>query len=108
MRALRHVIVPAAAVTSVIFAGEAAAQPYGPGAMHGWGGGFFPFGMFVWPVVLIALVLLVAWALRSTRPPHAAAGPPRRSPGLEVLEERYARGEISRDEYLQKKADIGG
>jgi CRP/FNR family transcriptional regulator, dissimilatory nitrate respiration regulator len=26
-----------------------------------------------------------------------------RSSGLDVLEERYARGEINRDEYLQKK-----
>jgi putative membrane protein len=32
----------------------------------------------------------------------------RRSAGLDVLEERYARGEINRDEYLQKKKDIGG
>ena len=32
----------------------------------------------------------------------------RRQPGLDVLEERYARGEINRDEYLQKKKDITG
>jgi putative membrane protein len=32
----------------------------------------------------------------------------RRSPGLDVLEERYARGEINRDEYLQKKRDMAG
>ena len=31
-----------------------------------------------------------------------------RSPGLDVLEERYAKGEIERDEYLQKKRDLGG
>jgi len=30
----------------------------------------------------------------------------RHSPGLDVLEERYARGEIDRDEYLQKKKDL--
>lgn len=30
------------------------------------------------------------------------------SPGLDVLEERYAKGEIQRDEYLQKKRDLGG
>ena len=30
----------------------------------------------------------------------------RGSSGLEVLEERYARGEIDRDEYLRKKHDI--
>jgi len=28
--------------------------------------------------------------------------------GLEVLANRYARGEISRDEYLQKRSDILG
>jgi putative membrane protein len=30
----------------------------------------------------------------------------RRSPGLKVLDERYARGEINRDEYLQKRDDL--
>jgi uncharacterized membrane protein len=33
---------------------------------------------------------------------------PRRSPGLEALEEHYAKREINRDEYLEKKKDIGG
>jgi uncharacterized membrane protein len=32
----------------------------------------------------------------------------RRSPGLETLEQRYARGDITRDEYLEKKADLLG
>ena len=31
-----------------------------------------------------------------------------RSDALAVLEGRYARGEIQRDEYLQKKRDLGG
>ena len=31
-----------------------------------------------------------------------------RSDALTVLEGRYARGEIQRDEYLQKKRDLGG
>jgi uncharacterized membrane protein len=34
---------------------------------------------------------------------QAASG---KTTGLKVLEERYARGEISREEYLQKKRDI--
>jgi putative membrane protein len=38
---------------------------------------------------------------------HRSADIGRRSPGLDVLEERYARGEINRDEYLEKKRDIG-
>ena len=31
-----------------------------------------------------------------------------RSDALSVLESRYARGEIQREEYLQKKQDLGG
>jgi len=31
-----------------------------------------------------------------------------RSDALSLLEARYARGEIQRDEYLQKKQDLGG
>jgi uncharacterized membrane protein len=30
-----------------------------------------------------------------------------RSDAREILESRYARGEIQRDEYLQKKQDLG-
>jgi len=109
MTAHRHVMLFAAAVAALAMpAGAALAQPYGPGAMYGWGGGFFPLGMVIWPVILIALVSLVVWAVRSPRMAHFQAAGPRRSPGLEVLEERYARGEIGRDEYLQKKTDIGG
>jgi uncharacterized repeat protein (TIGR03803 family) len=33
---------------------------------------------------------------------------PGRSEALAILEGRYARGEIQRDEYLQKKQDLGG
>jgi uncharacterized membrane protein len=31
-----------------------------------------------------------------------------RSSGLGLLEERYARGEVNREEYLQKKGDLQG
>ncbi len=42
--------------------------------------------------------------MRSVCMPGMHRHPPmRRSAGIEVLEERYARGEINRDEYLQKK-----
>ncbi len=86
---------------------------YGPGwgMMGGYGGyGYGPIGMIVWFVILIAIVALVVWLVRSLTGGggmHHLA-PPRRSGGLDVLEERYARGEINRDEYLQKKKDILG
>jgi putative membrane protein len=87
---------------------------YGPGwgMMGGWSGyGGFGFGLLhliIWTAILIAIVAFVVWAVRAVAVPEMHYAQPRRSPGLEVLEERYARGEINRDEYLQKKKDIGG
>lgn len=85
---------------------------YGPewGMMSGWGGGGYGlFGMIIWLVILIAIVAGVVWLVRSmSYTGGAQLHLPRRSSGLDVLEERYARGEINRDEYLQKKRDISG
>ncbi|MGB2930998.1 MAG: SHOCT domain-containing protein [Methyloceanibacter sp.] len=66
------------------------------------------FGLIFWLVILAVIVMAVMWFVRSV--PHANRLPPTegRSPGLDVLEERYARGEISREDYLQKKRDITG
>jgi putative membrane protein len=82
---------------------------YGPqwGMMGGWGGYGGGFGMIIWLIILIAIVALVVWLVRSAASPGMHHMPPRRSSGLDVLEERYARGEINRDEYLQKKRDLG-
>lgn len=44
-----------------------------------------------------------SWLVWTAVQPGAHRFSARRSPGLQLLEERYARGEISRDEYLQKK-----
>jgi putative membrane protein len=83
---------------------------YGPGwgMMGNWGYGYGPIHMIVWIVIVAAVIALCAWMMRSVCMPgmhrHAVA----RSPGLDVLEQRYARGEINRDEYLQKKQDLVG
>lgn len=84
---------------------------YGPdwGMMGGWSGGFWwgPFGMIIWILILALIIAGIVWLVRSTASP--SGGRPRlerRSPGVDILEERYARGEINRDEYLQKKRDI--
>ncbi len=75
------------------------------GMMGGWGGG--AFNMIIWPLVLVALVIGAIWFVRS--PSYGGAGQlPRRSSALDILEERYARGEINRDEFLKKKQEISG
>ena len=77
------------------------------GMTGGWSGG--AFSMIIWPLVVVALVVGVIWFMRS--PSYSGAGRlrlPRRSSGLDILEERYARGEINREEFLQKKQEISG
>ena len=83
---------------------------YGPHwGMGGWGGyGFGLVHMVVWIVILVAIIAGIVWLVRSLAAPGGHHLPPRRSSGLDVLEERYAKGEINREEYLQKKRDITG
>jgi putative membrane protein len=77
---------------------------YGPG----WGMGMGGFGVIVWLVILAIIIAGVVWFVRSVPQTNNRQPPAERpSPGLEALDERHARGEISRDEYLQKKRDIG-
>lgn len=76
--------------------------------MGGWGYGYGPAHMIVWIIIIVAIVLFCGWMMRSMCMPGMHRHLPRRSAGLDVLEERYARGEINRDEYLQKKKDIEG
>lgn len=88
---------------------------YGPHGMMGYGGGWgsagpmMLFGGFFWLLLLALGVLVVVWIVRGSS--HGGHYPLRsnpRSSGLDILEERYAKGEVQRDEYLQKKRDLGG
>jgi putative membrane protein len=78
---------------------------------NGWGpmGWMMLFGGAFWVILLVVGVMAVVWFVRTSS--HGEHYPPRverGSSGLDILEERYARGEVSRDEYLQKKRDILG
>ena len=84
---------------------------YGYG--NGWGmmgdgyGSMGGFNMVFWLLAFVLLTGAVVWFMRSSPSigmgRRAAAG---RSSGLDLLKERYARGEIMRDEYLRKKGDL--
>jgi putative membrane protein len=63
-------------------------------------GGFMGLG---WIVILIAIVAVV-WLL--LRGPLAGSAQTERRSALDILNERYARGEIGREEFEQKKRDI--
>jgi len=52
-----------------------------------------------WVVMLFGLVLLVIWLVRQFTQTGATSDRRGRSRALEILQERYARGEITRERY---------
>jgi putative membrane protein len=64
-------------------------------------------GMAFFWLIPILLVLAVVKYLMGGRRSNAPNGE-RKPDALAVLEERYARGEINREEYLQKREDLKG
>ncbi len=74
--------------------------------MWGYGMGWGWFGMILFwlvPILLIAAVLKYLFG-GGIRPNPDARD--ERQGALDVLEERYARGEIDREEFLKKRDDL--
>ena len=84
---------------------------------HGWGmdhmagyGWAAATGMMLWSLfwlaVLVALVVL-AWRTLSSRPlEFRSSAPEPTAQALSILAERYARGEIDHDEYIQRRETL--
>ncbi len=78
------------------------------GYADGWGWSWFwPFHFLV-PLLFLALIItiIVLFVRSMVGVVDRPALSKRQPPGLDVLEERYARSEMSRDESLEKKRDI--
>jgi putative membrane protein len=72
--------------------------------------GLFGFGLF--PIFLILGVVLLIWAIASHRSDKDKVSDneeklEREETALEILKKRYARGEITKREFLEMKKDIG-
>ncbi len=90
----------------------------GRGMMNGYGGmmngyglqgfGYSPLGgilmLVFWALIIIGIVLLVVWLVRNagrTFVPAAVS-----DPALDVLKARYARGEITKEQFDAIKRDL--
>ncbi len=100
-----------------------AAWAQGPGAYGGpgmgwgpsmmWGGGWFGgiFMILFWVLVIAGIIALVRWLVASNRASNPGATGTRGATGtgasaLETLKQRYAKGEIDREQFLAMKKDL--
>jgi putative membrane protein len=93
------------------WAAETPAEPYtwGPQMMWGWYGMIFgPIFMILVLAVVIAAAVLIVRSLggpwQGAAPPHYP--PPGRTP-LDILKERFARGEIDKNEFEDRHRVLG-
>ena len=70
--------------------------------LMGWGGGMFVFMILFWALVIIAIAALIKWLSGQSSQPQ----PKDSGRALEILKERYARGEIDKKEFDEKKKDL--
>lgn len=59
--------------------------------------------MVFWVLVIAGIVLLVVWAVQKAT--GSGAGKAEES-ALDILKKRYARGDISKEEFEEKKRDL--
>jgi len=105
----RHAVIPALA--GLAAATPALAQGYGEtphmwGWSWGWGGMIFgPLMMILFVVVIAgAVALVIRWAGLGGAPGHHE----RHGYARHILDERYARGEIDKAEYEEKRRSLEG
>ena len=77
----------------------------GPGMMGGFG------WWWLMPILMVLFLILGIWAVVAlvrgvSQPRDSDSGSSRPDSALEVLRKRYARGEISKEEYEEKKKDL--
>lgn len=68
---------------------------------YGLMGGFFGFFfmIFFWGLIIWVVVSFFQWVSRQETEENS-------NPALTILEERYAKGEITKEEFEEKKKDI--
>ena len=81
---------------------------YGPQGPCGWGPmmhyGFGYGGMFMWIIFLIAIGLLIYFFVQSQKTKGQTPG--QNESHLDILKKRYAKGEITKEDFGRMKHDL--
>ncbi len=99
------IIVAVLIIVSLIFGLTSGWRDDGWGMMGGFGWGWFM------PIFMILFWLLVIWGIVAlvrglSGPRSSDSTTPMADSAIEVLKRRYARGEIGKEEYEEKKKDL--
>ena len=80
--------------------------PFFPAIMGRWGMGWIGMIMFIafWALIIVGLIFLVKWLIQTTGKEKETVQSG--SKALDILQERYARGEIDKTEFEMKKRDL--
>ncbi|SRR6266571_3350899 len=65
-----------------------------------WGIGMMLMMLVFWGVVIVGIVLAIRWLMTQSRDPRMTDS------ALDILRQRYARGDISKEEFEAKKKDL--
>lgn len=97
---------------SPVYPGYGMMGGWGPGYGYGMEPGMMGYGMWfgglVWILILIGIIAVIVFLMRSLSVGRSDHPGDDGRTALKLLSERYARGEIGREEYLEKKRDLGG
>ncbi len=75
---------------------------HGPGMMYSGSWLWMIIPVVFWILIIVGIVFLIRWIVRSSRTMHGKYD----DSALEILKRRYAKGEINKEEFEQKKRDI--
>jgi putative membrane protein len=71
---------------------------------HGWGMGM---GMCWWWIIGLIIVIAVVWMfVKGMSLSNRPGNQPESKSALDILKERYARGEINKQEFEERKRDL--
>jgi len=105
----RYLTLPILLITGLLVScvGERCFGPEGPrewGPMMHYGFGYG--GMFMWIIFLIVIGLLIYFIVKAQKTKGQMPTP--RESSLDILKRRYAKGEITKEEFERMKKDLEG
>lgn len=84
---------------------------YGPGGMMG--GGWYGMGWFggifmiiFWILIIVGIVVLIKWVSTMSKGTPVQGGGQQEDSAIEILRRRYAKGDITKEEFEEKKKDL--